>query len=180
MHQNHVDFRWPAWRGAWNQPNDPSQAGRDLLGLVSAAETAALRASLSIGKVPQDLLDKLNRLHAEDYKEHYLQRQSWVLLALLVAAGDRGFNDISPWDRERLVRMIAYVRKDDDAIPDGWPHGFDDDHDLMRLTCNQLRPVLDAFKSWRLKRQVPRLWEMALGCGSAALAGGLGQGFVGV
>lgn len=55
--------------------------------------------------------------------------------------------------------MLAYVRKDDDAIPDTSPNGFVDDHDLMRMTCAELREVLENFKAWHLSRRVARLWS---------------------
>jgi hypothetical protein len=159
MHQNHVSSTWTALGGDIAGSTQRPSVACEAFGLITPYEVSSLREVLREGRVPWDLLHKLHRLRSDDYKEHYLQRQSWVLLSLLLAAGEQGFKDISLWDRERLIRMMAYVRKDEDAIPDSMPHGYDDDHDLMRMTCAQLGPVLEAFKAWHLLRQVPKLWQ---------------------
>lgn len=55
--------------------------------------------------------------------------------------------------------MLAYVRKDEDAIPDTQPGGMADDHDLVRTTCAEFRELLDAFKACHLSRRGPLPWD---------------------
>jgi len=136
------------------------------LDMVSEKELASLCAALQQGRIPTDLQAKLERLRTEDPREFYLKQQSVLLSALLRSSAAKEFCLLRPQVCERLLRMLAYVRKDDDAIPDTWPGGFADDHDLMRLTCTELREALDTFKAWHLSRRVPLLWNnrVASGC----------------
>jgi hypothetical protein len=124
----------------------------------------ALCHALRTGRAPADLQAKLARLSLEHPMDLYLRRQSELLISLLAAPEAAEFCRLQPDDCRRLLRMLAYVRKDDDAIPDTWAGGFVDDHDLMRMTCAQLRPALDAYKAWHLSRRVARLWTAA-SCG---------------
>jgi hypothetical protein len=134
--------------------------------MVTEAEINALCDSLREDRVPADLQAKLDRLRTDDPKESYLKRQSLLLASLLMSPSARGFCRLRPHDCERLLRMLAYVRMDDDAIPDTWSGGMADDHDLMRLTCADLREALETFKAWHLSRRVPLLWNAraASGC----------------
>jgi hypothetical protein len=139
------------------------------LKLVSETEMQALCDALRQNHVPADLRAKLDRLRTDDPKEYYLKQQSELLASLLMSPAAQEFCLVRPRDCERLLRMLAYVRKDDDAIPDTWPGGMVDDHDLMRLTCTELREALDTFKAWHLSRRVPLLWNArpASVCGSS-------------
>jgi hypothetical protein len=110
-------------------------------------------------QVPADLRAKLERLRTDNPKEYYLKQQSLLLASLLMSPAAREFCLLRPNVCERLLRMLAHVRKDDDAIPDTWPGGMADDHDLMRLICTELREALDRFKAWHLSRRVPLLWS---------------------
>jgi hypothetical protein len=127
--------------------------------MVTEAEVQVLGAALRRGHVPPDLVAKLGRLRTDDPKELYLQKQSLILEWLLMSPAAREGCRLGPREGDRLLRMLAYVRKDEDAIPDTWPGGMADDHDLMRLTCAEFREVLDAFKAWHLSRRVPTLWR---------------------
>jgi len=158
MHQHETESPAPRSNRIASWADGKSLFWPEALGLVNTAEISALRQSLGAGRVPPDLLQKIERLRVEDYREHDLQRQSRLVLSLLLAAEEGQFTRVSRWDRERLIRLMAYVRKDEDAIPDARPHGYDDDHGLMRATCAQMEPLLRAFKAWRLVRQVPELW----------------------
>ena len=60
--------------------------------------------------------------------------------------------------RGSTASKVAYVRKDDDAIPDYRPKGFADDPQEVRVVTTQLSPLLQAFKAWRLRHQVPGMW----------------------
>jgi hypothetical protein len=127
--------------------------------MVTKAEMETLCNALHQDHVPADLHAKLDRLRTDDPKEFYLRQQSLLLVSLLMSPAAREFCLLRPHDCERLLRMLAYVRKDDDAIPDTWPGGMADDHDLMRLTCTEFREALDTFKAWHLSRRVPLLWN---------------------
>jgi len=127
--------------------------------MVTDAELKALGDALHQNQVPADLRAKLNRLRADDPRESFLKQQSLLLVSLLQSPAARSFCHLHPSVCEQLLRMVAYVRKDDDAIPDTWPGGMADDHDLMRMTCTELREELAAFKAWYLSRRVPYLWS---------------------
>jgi len=75
-----------------------------------------------------------------------------------VATEDGSFREGSPAERERLLRVLAYVRKDDDAIPDYRPEGLTDDQREMRAATVELDGLIQAFKAWRLRHQVPLMW----------------------
>jgi len=129
------------------------------LNMVTESEMHTLCDTLQQDRIPVDLRAKLDRLRTDDPRELYLKNQSLLLSSLLRSPAAREFCLARPDDCQRLLRMLAYVRKDDDAIPDTWPGGMVDDHDLMRLTCTELRQVLDTFKAWHLSRRVPLLWH---------------------
>jgi hypothetical protein len=77
---------------------------------------------------------------------------------LLLAALESAFSEATSANRERLLRVLAYVRKDDDAIPDYRTDGFTDDQQEVRAATTELGPLLHAFKVWRLRHQVPGMW----------------------
>lgn len=129
------------------------------LNLVTQAEMDALGDSLGRGHMPADLVAKLGRLSVDDPRELYLKQQSLILGWLLTSPVAQAFCRVGPRESERLLRMLAYVRKDEDAIPDTWPGGMVDDHDLMRMACSEFRKVLDTFKAWHLSHRVPALWQ---------------------
>ena len=92
------------------------------------------------------------------------------MISLLTAAESGEYRQAAPEDCKQLLRVIAYLRKDDDAIPDSLRGGFADDQDLMRLVCGQLKPELDRYKSWHLACRVPLLWQAANGATSHPFA----------
>jgi hypothetical protein len=130
----------------------------EALNMVTAWELEALCHALRERRIPADLKAKVAGFRVDDPKEFYLKRQSELLLAFLLAPEASQYCRLRPDDCQRLLRVLAYVRKDDDAIPDTRPGGFVDDHDLMRMTCTELGQVLDAFKAWHLSRRVAHLW----------------------
>ena len=90
---------------------------------------------------------------------HQFIAQNCRLFAALLLATEAGeFRDISPAERDRLLRVLAYVRKEDDALPDYAPEGFTDDQQEVRAVLVELGGLLTAFKSWRLRHQVPEMW----------------------
>jgi hypothetical protein len=129
-----------------------------LLYLVTAHDVQGLRSALAQGRLPADLEAKLARLSGGSLSERYVEQNCRLIVALLLAAQQNSFTQATPADRERLLRVLAYVRKDDDAIPDYRPDGFADDQQEMRSAATELNPLLLDFKVWRLRHQVPGMW----------------------
>jgi hypothetical protein len=130
-----------------------------LLYLVTAHDVQGLRSALARGRCPADLEAKLARLSGGSLSERYVEQNCRLIVALLLAAQQNSFTQATPADRERLLRVLAYVRKDDDAIPDYRPDGFADDQQEMRAAAMELKPLLLDFKVWRLRHQVPEMWR---------------------
>jgi hypothetical protein len=130
-----------------------------LLYLVTAHDVQGLRSALAQGRLPADLETKLARLAGGSLSERYVEQNCRLIVALLLAAQQNSFTQATPADRERLLRVLAYVRKDDDAIPDYRPDGFADDQQEVRSAATELNPVLLDFKVWRLRHQVPEMWR---------------------
>jgi hypothetical protein len=126
--------------------------------LVGAHELRELRQALAGGALPPDFEAKLARLAEGDLMHRFLARNCRLFVALLLAAQDGWFKEASPTDCERLMRVLAYVRKDDDAIADYRIGGFMDDQQEVRAAMTELHPLLKSFKEWRLRHQVPGMW----------------------
>ena len=129
-----------------------------LLYLVTPHDVQGLRSALAQGRLPADLETKLARLAGGNLSERYVEQNCRLVVALLLAAQENSFTQATPADRERLLRVLAYVRKDDDAIPDYKPGGFLDDQQEVRAAATELKPLLLDFKVWRLRHQVPGMW----------------------
>ena len=134
-------------------------AGSGLLRLVTPYEVQELASALARGRVPPDFEAKLTRLSEGNLIHHYVQQNSRLFFELLLAALESSFAGATPVERERLLRVLAYVRKDDDAIPDYRMGGFVDDQQEVRLAVMELSSLLQTFKAWRLRHQVPRMWR---------------------
>lgn len=119
----------------------------------------ALSASLARGGLPSDLLSKLRLLAAGDLSHRFIEQNCRLFAALLSAAEQGSFREGSPTERERLLRVLAYVREDNDAIPDRQVNGFTDDQREVRAASVELAALLQAFKAWRLRFQVPAMWQ---------------------
>ena len=130
-----------------------------LLYLVTTHDVQGLRSALAQGRLPADLETKLARLAGGSLSERYVEQNCRLIVALLLAAQQNSFTQATPADRERLLRVLAYVHKDDDAIPDYKPGGFFDDQQEVRAAAMELKPLLLDFKVWRLRHQVPEMWR---------------------
>ena len=128
------------------------------LHLVSAHELQDLRQKLARGQVPPDLEAKLIKLAGGDLVHRAIEQNCRTMIALLRAAHEGAFRKAVQEDCERLLRVLAYVRKDDDAVPDYRSDGFIDDQQEMRLVTRDLDSLLQNFKAWRLRHQVPAMW----------------------
>ena len=128
------------------------------LNLVTAHELEGLRVELAKGRVPSDLEAKLNKLAAGSLSHRFIEQHCQTIIGLLLASEEGSFMGASRAERDRLLRVLAYVRKDDDAIPDYRPDGFTDDQEEMRAVTIELKPLVGSFKAWRLQHQVPAFW----------------------
>jgi hypothetical protein len=128
------------------------------LRLVDRREVEDLRHALLAGEVPPDFEVKLHRLADEGLADQVMEHNCRWFLALLEAARNGSFEKIAPSDVEQILRVLAYVRKEEDAIPDYLPGGYWDDHQEVRAAVTELAPLLDAFKAWRLRHEVPARW----------------------
>lgn len=128
------------------------------LHLVTTHDVQGVRSALAQGRLPADFEAKLARLGGGSLADRYVEQNSRLFFALLLAALESSFTAATPADRERLLRVLAYVRKDDDAIPDYRPDGYSDDQQEVRAATAELGSLLHAFKVWRLRHQVPGMW----------------------
>lgn len=136
----------------------PIVATPGFLNLVTAQELQQLRDALLDGRPPRDLELKLTRLANGSLLHRFVEQNSRLIISLLAAAYSGSFREANRASLERLLRVLAYVRKDDDAIPDQRPDGFVDDQQEIRAMLNEMGGLLQSFKMWRLRHQVPEMW----------------------
>ena len=147
------------YRGEGNTTYLGAQAiGPGFLHLVTAFELETLRMELLRGAAPFDLEAKLERLSDGGLGHRYIAKNCADFINLLLASQQRLFQGASRTDVDRLLRVLAYVRKDDDVIPDYRSDGFADDQQEVHAALIEFNPLLQAFKGWRLRHQVPVLW----------------------
>ena len=125
-----------------------------LLQWITPHELQSLRDALARGCLPPDFVGKLKRLKEGNLSHHFIEQNCRLFAALLVAMEEGSFREGGPAERERLLRVLAYVRKDDDAIPDYKPEGLTDDQREMRGATVALDVPIQQFKAWRLRHQV--------------------------
>jgi len=128
------------------------------LRLVSDHEMQDLGHTLARGQIPADLEAKLLKLAQGDLAQHSIEQNCRLIIVLLQAVYDGAFKQATPEDCDRLLRVLAYVRKDDDAIPDYRPDGFADDQEETRAASRDFHSLLQNFKEWRLRHKVPAMW----------------------
>jgi hypothetical protein len=128
------------------------------LHLVTTQEVEALRDSLAEGKLPEDLQTKLLRLSGGSLLHNSVAQNSQTIISLLMATYHGAFLGATRADLDRLLRVLAYVRKENDATPDSLPGGYVDDQQEVRAVMNEMHDLFERFKAWRLRYQVPQLW----------------------
>jgi hypothetical protein len=126
--------------------------------MVTFHELQNLREALAKGGVPPDLERKLARLAAGGLSHRFIEQNCRTIIELLLVSYEGLFRHISHHQRERLLRVLAYVRKEDDAVADYRPDGYNDDQQELRAALIELMPALQSFKAWRLQHQVPAMW----------------------
>jgi len=139
-------------------PVRPLTARPALLHWVTPQELEALREALGQGGLPPDFLEKLGRLAGGDLSQRFIEQNCRVFAALLMASETGAFPDASPVQRERLLRVLAYVRNNEDAIPDYSADGLTDDQKEVLAAIVELGGLLQTYKAWRLRNQVPAMW----------------------
>src|SRR6266404_1675654 len=152
-----VEVREDQWNIPW-VGNQTSSA----LHLVTPTEMEELRNALMKTKLPSDLEIKLRSLAQGSLLHRSVEQNCRLFTSLLLAAEQSSFNEASLADLDRLLRVLAYVRKENDAIPDFKPNGFVDDQQEVRAASSGLSLLLRHFKDWRLRIQVPDLWTSHL------------------
>ena len=153
-YERELDFaQAQAWRPARTPGCRPGH-----LHLVSAQEIEELGEHLARGNVPSDLEANLIRLTAGDLGHRFIEQNCRTMIALVEAARSGSFKEAGLAECERLLRVLAYVRKDDDAIPDYRADGFVDDQQEVRYAAAEMGALLKRFKAWRLRNQVPAMW----------------------
>jgi hypothetical protein len=110
--------------------------------------------------LPPDLESKLLKLSAGTLLHRSIEQNCRLFIAILQAAYAGQFPEAGADDCARLLRVLAYVRKWDDEIPDYRPDGFVDDQEEVRAAANQLADLIRKFKAWRLRHQVPSMWKL--------------------
>ena len=129
-----------------------------LLQWTTAHEVEALREAFARGNLPPEFHGKLRALAGGDLSDRFIEQNCRLFSELLLASEDGSFRESSRSERERLLRVLAYVRKEQDAIPDYLPGGLKDDQQEVRAAAVELGGLLRSFKAWRLRHQVPGMW----------------------
>jgi hypothetical protein len=128
------------------------------LDLVTENELEQLRSALAHGRLPADLETKLQTLAQGSLLHCSVEQNCRLFVSLLLASEHSSFNDATRRDLDRLLRVLAYVRKENDTIADCKPNGFVDDQQQVRAAVNDVAEVIQRFKTWTLRTQVPDLW----------------------
>jgi len=143
------------------QFGDPLAKLMSFLYMVTDGDLQQMRNAIARGTMPPDFEAKLRKLAAGSLLHRSVEQNCRLFIGLLMAAHDGDFKKADESARDRLLRVLAYVRKDDDAMPDYKPEGFADDQHEVRAASTELDALLQAFKEWRLRHQVPRMWVTA-------------------
>jgi hypothetical protein len=125
---------------------------------ITVHDLEALREALVRGSLPYDFLVKLRGLAEGELSHRFIEQNCRLFAALLLAAEEGVFRGVTTTERERLLRVLAYVRKDEDATPDRLAGGFADDQREILAATVELGDLLRTFKAWRLRYQVPVMW----------------------
>jgi hypothetical protein len=139
----------------------PTASRMSYLGLVTPEDLQQMRNAIARGTLPPDFEAKLRKLAGGSLTHASVEQNCRLFIALLTAVHDGAFVEADESERERLLRVLAYVRKDNDAVPDYKPEGYADDQHEVRVAATELGALLRAFKTWRLRHQVPSLWRTA-------------------
>ncbi len=153
-----VEYRAEVRAALWiPQPKDRPSLSR----WVTTEDVQDLAGMLQRGAVPGDFQTKLLELAGGGLAEQHIEKNCRLFVALLTAAYSGAFREITKAECDRLLQVLAYVRKTNDAIPDYKDDGFVDDQQEVLAAATELAPMLQNFKAWRLRYQVPAMWATA-------------------
>lgn len=124
---------------------------------ISQDEKQAMLGAVTGLALPWDFEQKLARLAKGDLRDSAIEHSCRLYFSLLRAAAVDGFT-LKPESIDHLATVLAYVRKEDDLIPDWLPGGFSDDYLEVRAANAAMAGLLQDYKIWRLRHQVPGLW----------------------
>ena len=127
--------------------------------LLTVEEIEELEGTLSKGALPADFENKLTQLAGGTILHQFVEQHCRLFVALIASIRGSCFPDPHTATQQRLLRVLAYVRKENDLIPDFKPAGFMDDLREVRAALADLQPVIQEFKNWRLRHQVPAMWQ---------------------
>ena len=154
--KTHLDGIETSGQCALNQPACFSAAAA--LQFLTPDDLEEMQTAISKGALPPDFETKLVRLANDTLLHQFVEQNCRLFAGLLVAAHTSSFIDATAAAQARLLRVLAYVRKENDQVPDYKPGGFMDDLREVRAAATELTNLLQAFKVWRLRHQVPSLW----------------------
>jgi hypothetical protein len=126
--------------------------------LLTPDDLETLRNAFAKGEVPHDFNTKLKKLAGDTLLHQFVEQNCRLFMALLMAVEHGSFREGTRAEHERLLQVLAYVKKDNDAIPDYKPNGFLDDQREVRAATTEMSGLLQSFKAWRLRHQVPGMW----------------------
>lgn len=126
---------------------------------ITADDIVRMEAALEGEALPWDFEEKLRRLAAGDLLHSSIAQNCRLFLSVCRAARSGAFKIPTSAAYERLLTVLAYVRKHDDVIPDDERDGFTDDFHFVKSTASELHGLLEQFKTWRLRNEVPFLWQ---------------------
>lgn len=136
-----------------------SMAFQSHLVLVNQFELEQMRFAIARGALPVDFEHKLRRIAAESLTGRFIEQQCRWFAALLIAVQSGQFRGVDNDRFQQLMRVLAYVRKEDDAIPDYQVQGLVDDRHEVRLVVVEMQLLIAGFKDWWLRSRVPVAWN---------------------
>jgi uncharacterized membrane protein YkvA (DUF1232 family) len=116
---------------------------------VTLREIELTRPTHENGWLRPQIEAKLERLHPECPDHRELRRLAALSLDLLTAVHEKRFNpgptwgELEPW----LLRALAYLVREGDAIPDHLPGGFDDDMREFQALANRADDLFSVFEA---------------------------------
>jgi hypothetical protein len=119
---------------------------------VSAREIDLLKPTHENGWLRPQIEAKLARLHPTCPDHQELRRLVTLAFELLTAVAEGRFHPGPSWPEiePRLLRALAYLVREGDAIPDHLPEGFDDDMREFRSLAERATDLFGAFEGFAL------------------------------
>jgi hypothetical protein len=119
---------------------------------VTAREIDLVRPTDENGWLRPQIEAKLARLNPDCPDHRELRRLATLSLDLLTAVSEKRFDPGTGWGElePRLLRALAYLVREGDAIPDHLPGGFDDDMREFQALAMRADTVFTVFQGLQL------------------------------